>query len=198
MNWQEHNHKICKCAACKSVRGDYSGLNHPNFKRGFPLCIVCDKKLSDYSCKRCDKCNSIYLSGKNSPNFKGGLSKCVDCGKLTSSHLSKRCWNCFLKHNQGKKHPCYIHGLFKYPQKFNNKLKESIRKRDNYICKLCNEKIINNTKEYFLAVHHIDYNKQNCNKDNLISLCGGCNSKVNINRKKWIKYFRKLINTKRR
>jgi len=185
MNWQEHNHKICKCAACKSVRGDYSGLNHPNFKRGFPLCIVCDKKLSDYSCKRCDKCNSIYLSGKNSPNFKGGLSKCVDCGKLTSSHLSKRCWNCFLKHNQGKKHPCYIHGLFKYPQKFNNKLKESIRKRDNYTCQKCHKKGIH--------VHHIDYNRKNCQDYNLITLCLKCNIKVNANRDYWYAYFTYLM-----
>ena len=26
---KKHNYKICQCASCKSIRGEYSGKNHP-------------------------------------------------------------------------------------------------------------------------------------------------------------------------
>jgi len=65
-------------------------------------------------------------------------------------------------------------------------LKRSIRERDYYICQLC--------KEYGNVVHHIDYNKQNCNPNNLICLCFRCNSKVNFKREYWTKYFQDKIN----
>jgi hypothetical protein len=37
--------------------------------------------------------------------------------------------------------------------------------------------------------NHIDYNKKNCNPNNLISLCNSCHSKTNFDRKYWINYF---------
>ena len=64
-----------------------------------------------------------------------------------------------------------------YTPEFNNKLKEKIRKRDNYICQLCG---ISEKKHYEkLAVHHIDHNKKNCNPSNLVTVCRGCNSRAN-------------------
>lgn len=63
-------------------------------------------------------------------------------------------------------------------------LKRSIRERDNYICQLCSQ--------YGSTVHHIDYQKKNCNSDNLITLCQGCNSKVNKNRRYWTDYFKRI------
>jgi len=60
-------------------------------------------------------------------------------------------------------------------------LRRSIRERDHYICQLCNQ--------YGKEVHHIDYNKQNSNPDNLITLCHHCHLKTNQNRKYWEKYF---------
>ena len=38
--------------------------------------------------------------------------------------------------------------------------------------------------------NHIDYNKKNCNSDNLITLCHNCHSKTNHNRNNWINYFK--------
>jgi len=64
-------------------------------------------------------------------------------------------------------------------------LKRSIRERDHYTCQLCNKE----QGDEALSVHHIDYNKKNCNPDNLISLCRSCHSKTNNNRKDWIDYF---------
>lgn len=67
---------------------------------------------------------------------------------------------------------------------FNNTLKEHIRNRDNRICQLCGAK--ENGKK--LAVHHVHYDKENCEPD-LITLCQGCNSKVNFNRDHYEKLF---------
>ena len=60
-------------------------------------------------------------------------------------------------------------------------LRRSIRERDNYICQLCSQ--------YGNNVHHINYDKKNCNPENLINLCIRCNIKVNSNRDYWIDYF---------
>jgi len=70
-----------------------------------------------------------------------------------------------------------------YGDKFNKKLKEKIRKRDNYQCQLCG-KPQDNLKER-LIIHHIDYDKKNNGSINLISLCHNCHAKTNFNRKKW-------------
>lgn len=62
-------------------------------------------------------------------------------------------------------------------------LKRAIRERDNYICRVCNQ--------YGNFIHHIDYDKTNCNPDNLVTLCNSCHSKTNFNRDYWITYFAK-------
>ena len=85
----------------------------------------------------------------------------------------------------GEKNPNWQGGISKkpYPFNFNKELKELIKKRDNYICQICNKNPIR------LVVHHIDYNKKNCNPDNLITLCYTCHCRTNYKRKYWIKYF---------
>ena len=72
-----------------------------------------------------------------------------------------------------------------YSFEFNDILKQQIRERDEFTCQLCWEE--ENGKK--LSIHHIDYNKMNCNPNNLITLCRGCNSKVNANRPEWSNFF---------
>ena len=90
----------------------------------------------------------------------------------------------------------YIHGkgYEPYSIEFSNKLKLEIRKRDNYTCQECGMVEVEHLKIYerVLDIHHIDYNKKNCKKENLLSLCKQCNIRANFNRKYWIKYFRSL------
>lgn len=64
-------------------------------------------------------------------------------------------------------------------------LKRSIRQRDKYICKICGT-------EPASDVHHIDYDKENSNPDNLITLCKSCHSKTGVHRKYWLNYFNTL------
>ena len=63
-----------------------------------------------------------------------------------------------------------------YPFNFGNVLKEYIRERDNRICQLCNKTEEQNNQK--LDVHHIDYDKENLEWHNLISLCRSCHSKT--------------------
>lgn len=72
-----------------------------------------------------------------------------------------------------------------YSVDWNGTLKRAIRERDKYICQLCGEP----QGEEALCVHHIDYNKVNCNPTNLISLCRKCHTKTNGNRDYWTNYF---------
>lgn len=98
-----------------------------------------------------------------------------------------------------EKHPNWQGGISKLPYsfQFDKELKEKIRKRDNYQCQ---NKECNMTEEehlivygHSLLIHHIDYNKQNCKENNLITLCRQCNSRVNFNKNYWINYFDKKI-----
>ncbi len=81
----------------------------------------------------------------------------------------------------GNKNPAWNNGssFNPYCYKFNNKLKEEIRKRDNNICQNCGKTEEKNGRK--LDVHHIHYDKENCYPD-LITLCNSCNIKANFNR----------------
>lgn len=85
-----------------------------------------------------------------------------------------------------------------YGIEFNNRLKETIRKRDNYRCQECfrhqSELRTKNNNLYKLIIHHIDFNKKNNDLSNLISLCRPCHLQTNFNREKWIDYFQNKIN----
>lgn len=174
-------------------------------------CKDCNKIITSNS-KYCQKC---YLLKHNpAHNLKsvlkmahhkekhylwiGGKPKCQDCGKQLARYDAKRCRKCA---KQGKLHSNYIDGRTgrPYPTEFNNKLKDEIRERDNYTCQ--GENCGMTEEEHIivygrcLEVHHIDYNKQNCVKTNLITTCKQCNIRANKNRDYWEEYYtKKLLN----
>jgi hypothetical protein len=88
-------------------------------------------------------------------------------------------------------------GISKLPYSFDfsKQLKEQIRKRDNYKCSNCGltneEHLI--TYDESLPIHHIDYNKQNCKEDNLITTCKQCNARANFNRNYWEDFYKNKI-----
>lgn len=83
----------------------------------------------------------------------------------------------------GEKNPNWRGGIqYKpYPSEWNRELKKSILERDNYQCQnpTCRK------KNDILNIHHIDYNKENCSLENLITLCNSCNLRANYNRNYW-------------
>ena len=83
-------------------------------------------------------------------------------------------------------------GIFPYPQEWKDDLKDSIRKRDYYICQLCG--IHQDELEVKLDIHHIDYDKNNLNSDNLISLCRSCHrTKGTHGNLEFVKLFQYII-----
>ena len=81
-----------------------------------------------------------------------------------------------------------------YTPDFNQQLKDRIRVRDNFICQLCGVPELECDRR--LDIHHIDYNKQNCKEDNLITLCLSCNIRANFNRHYWKEYYIKMMEKK--
>ena len=123
--------------------------------------------------------------------------------KISKFRKGKTPWNKGKKSPQcgrsGKSNHSWQGGISynPYPEEWTDVLKESIRMRDKYVCQLCeiHEDELQGRFKH-LSVHHIDYNKENCNPDNLITLCKSCHIKTNFNRSYWIKYFNQLMNNK--
>mgnify|MGYP003336977495 CR=1 FL=1 len=150
------------------------------------------KKISD-KLKQVRKENPLtgdknpFYGKKHSEEFKE---------KSSLTKKGKRSYNeeQFEKQNKktpkGVDHPNWKGGTSNqpYPFEFNKILKEDIKKRDNFMCGICGKE----TQK--LAIHHINYDKNNIKLDNLISLCYSCHSKTNYNRDCWIEFFNKKIN----
>lgn len=147
------------------------------------FCINCGIKTNGGK-KYCKKCWGKQLAIK----CIGKKASDETRQKLRQSHLGQKAWNKGLGKQEGRA---------RYPSIFGNKLfRESIKKRDNYQCQNCDyteeEHII--VTGYVLPIHHIDYNKNNCDKLNLITVCIGCNARANFNKEYWIRFFQdKLI-----
>ena len=196
LKWGPKN-KRCRTCYLKFNRGknhhnygmDVNGKKNPNYKDGRTLkehyCKKCGKKITwqtaiyglgfCYSCSKKGINSSLYKPELHKPNY------CIDCGKKLKTLNSKRCYSCSKKK---EKNSSWIDGRSyePYPPEFNDQLKKQIKQRDNFTCQLCGTKKM-------LAIHHIDYDKKNCNSDNLITLCRSCNVKVNYERVFWIGYF---------
>jgi len=195
------------------------GENNPNWKGGTKYinynCDLCGKhkkglrwnylNSKNHFCSR--KCQGEWYGkkhiGENNPNFKNRTVKyCCDyCGKECSSQIteyqkyefhfcSRLCDN---NHRiEHKRFSLENNGMWKggksfepYTVEWNEELRVKIRERDNFICAICNNK----GKD----VHHIDYDKSNCDENNLIILCKKCHSMTNHNRDKWQSYFKENI-----
>ena len=178
-------------------------------------CIICSTEFKSYvehiTCSK--ECYAKYISkariGENNPNWisreKMEKSKCPTCGTIFSYsrrnlHKGQKKLFCSLKCSKikgGGKHiknkEQYIiesnnYNKFieyisnPYPKEWNNEFKDKIKKRDNYSCQLCN-----NSEN--LHIHHIDYNKQNLNEWNLLTLCQKCHNITNHNRQFWTQVF---------
>lgn len=116
----------------------------------------------------------------------------IEKRKLTSrgKHYSP-----FTEFKKGKEHPLWRGGVSfePYGLEFNSKLKEQIRKRDNYECQECHIK--QTDLDYKLHIHHIDFNKKNNTPSNLISLCRLCHHQTYFSPEEWINYYQNKVNS---
>lgn len=151
------------------------GNNYGSLKKGFKHSIETKEKIRKTSLKQ----------------FKGGMSEFHK--KLISEAIKKNLPSTIFKKGNLPHNFNNWSSFEPYGKGFNNKLREQIRKRDNYRCQECfrhqDELFYKNGKSYKLSIHHIDYNKNNNNPNNLISLCLNCHVQTNYKRKDWINYY---------
>lgn len=144
-------------------------------------------------------------------NRKYAIKPCIICGKEIRKGLKFRKYcskECFgidrrgfkcseetlqkmrnIERLKGIYHPNWQGGksFEPYPLGWTKTFKEQIRYRDKYTCQLCGVPEVECNRK--LAVHHIDYNKDNLSENNLISLCQSCHQKTNFNKDYWEGYF---------
>lgn len=172
--------------------GAKSGSEHPSWS-GEKRCAVCDAVLvgsiqrKNRTCGS-PKCESEQRShsrrGSKNPRYIDKRTFCKQCGKEMTDGLrhhritcSRECagrW--FSEHYSGENSPIWKGGRKgqhkEYPPEWTESLKQSIRDRDNNTCQICG------VSRKGLSVHHIDEDKQNCEPENLITLCRKCHRNV--------------------
>jgi len=211
------NQRCRRCANLGKLNPQYGkrrgGKDNPNWKGGKPFCLNCGKQLMNYDSKLCIICfpksrknkprGGKLRIGKNAPSYKHGKSitpnYCKKC-KKEISWTAQRCYDCWSKINMGENNSSYIHGEGNkpYPLTFSKILKRKIKIRDNYKCQVCGIIETKHKEKYhqLLHIHHIDYDKQNCDDNNLITTCRCCNLRANFNRDYWYAYFTYIMENK--
>lgn len=183
----------------KSGRGKYCSvrcLTLSKTKKIIRICTQCRKEFSiqpntlkqgkGIYCST--RCHGLFKRGKNI----WGKNKSPMLGKKhteeTKIKMSKN-----AKSRIGKNSANWKGGISfePYSPSFNQQLKDRVRVRDNFVCQLCFVPELECNIR--LHVHHIDYNKKNCNINNLISLCKICHTKTNSNRNYWQNYFKEKL-----
>ena len=103
-------------------------------------------------------------------------------GKIRSLETRMRISNSKKK----DKNPNWKGGIseYHYSKEFSQELKNTTRKKDNYLCQLCGMSEEESLRRYgrVLCVNHIDFDKMNCDENNLDTLCVSCNVGINSNR----------------
>mgnify|MGYP006351832777 FL=1 len=184
------------------------GDKNPNWKGGkiSKICIVCGTGF-EVAFYRKDKarfctlpCANIYQAehpypssskGRKSPRNKPLVEvPCRQCGIVFKLQYCRRnnkffcCKECQFQWRSerfsGEGNPNWVGGVSRLPYPFDwAQTSKRIRKRDGNVCR---NFICTAPASTRISVHHIDYDKQNCNDHNLITLCSVCNSKANFDR----------------
>ena len=188
---QVTTHKAIRCLTCYKNRLS-SLLNR---------CVDCNDVLSTSEATRCSNCHiieakrlSIITQEENRKS--NDWQKCKDCGSPLSQsgnyQNNERCRPCRDIFAVGINSPHYIVDKeIKRYTGFTEELKREIRERDHNECQLCHLKNVEHLLMYgkSLPVHHIDYNRDNPSKNNLITLCIPCHMRTNSDRAYWQSYF---------
>jgi len=175
-------------------------------------CITCNKKFSIINNR---PLNKVYCSAKCRAYHYNNVKyakhrrakarwrvnnkytrKCDVCNKEYTGAGFKYCSKECLAEDYKKryaldKNPAWEGGLsfLPYPITFNSALKESTKQRDGYKCQICGVSQVECLQP--MCIHHIDYDKQNCNISNLVTVCKICHLKTNSKRNYWKEYFMK-------
>lgn len=180
-----------------SFKRQYKKENHPKWL-GDKLNRTCQQcgatfRLMSRSRERkfCSwDCYSRSLVGPGTQNWQGGISfievTCAVCGKKIKRQRTCKyktfycCRECMNIGQSGPGSPTWQGGKSRYPGTFTYKLRKLVRDRDGYRCRMCGKTQRKNGRA--LDVHHIDFNKENLDPENLITLCMSCHARITMKR----------------
>jgi len=191
---------IFRCRSCEAKRKHRQGILN-NKGKNHPMYGIKGYKNPLYGTKRPDTSKRMKLHNPNKNRIYSKKERKIISARMKEIYTRpgvKEKLISSLKGKIGKDSRNWIDGrsFLSYPREFTKILKKKIRERDNYTCQNCGmtEKKHLNILGVSLHIHHIDYNKQNCKENNLITLCNQCNTRANKNRVVWQTYYSRKIN----
>jgi hypothetical protein len=198
----EGNYCQCGCGTKvknRFAKGHYSRVNPPSKKGRVPWNKGLGKETDIRVCHSEEAKEKIR---KNHARYWEGKKRDLETNKKVSDTVLKLWTNPeYREKRSGVNNPLWKGGISKLPytQDWTEDLRDSIRKRDKYICQICF--LSQDDQGRKLDVHHIDYDKENCDPYNLISLCDSCHARTGAgNREMWKSYLhrRKIVRRERR
>lgn len=204
-NIKSSHGKLCKSCYLNSLKTNnpFKGKHHTAEIRQKLSLLRKGKKLPPRTEEHCRKISLANKGFKARLGQKNSLEHNLKIGMANKGNRPNLGKKFPIEVNRRKGRRLEAHHAWKggvsfepYTIEFTKKLKFEIRTRDDFRCKICDkseEQELSDLKKV-LTVHHIDYNKYNCDKMNLITLCGSCNSKVNFNREHWTNKLQEVVN----
>ena len=199
--WDEEKIAHFKKAISASAKG------RPAWNKGKPFSEESRRKMSEVH-KGIQAGEKHPMYGKKMPSELKEKLRLINTGKKQSPELVKKRFDARAgykhapetkakigKSNSGKGNGNWLGGASREPYALiwgSRLFKNGIRERDKYICQ--NPDCRGNCN--VLSIHHIDYNKKNCNPENLITLCRSCNGRANFNRDFWEAGYQEIIRAK--
>lgn len=185
-SWLKKGAGKCCSVKCSAL----SRLGRPSYSR------TADHKKKMSMIKKGSSFNSICSARLTEINsLRKGHTWIEIFGNERAEQIRKK----FRVLNSGSNNGNYIDGrsFLPYPSSFTKLLKEKIILRDKFVCRGCGKHHdeISRTDIFGrgLTIHHIDYNKNNCDEGNLIALCRSCNSRANGEREYYREYYGQQI-----
>jgi hypothetical protein len=192
------------------------GHHNPNWKGGKVRkeCVVCSAEFfvsygrrdsARFCSLRCVGADQRGKPGYSKPGPRGPrveriAKNCRNCGSTfevtpgfveTRHFCAKACqfaWR--SNHHAGSRNPNWKGGLSNLPYPFN------FRKTSREIIEIDGRRFMNPACRRItakLSTHHINYDKMDCRRGNLIALCISCNSRANTNRPAWQKFYSTIL-----
>lgn len=187
----------------------HTGENHKAYQKELHVknCLVCNSEVKRARSKYCSpKCQGIAAKGDKSVRYNKQIIKCSNCNTeilkqpsliFKTNFCSQECKNTYhSKRLSSTNNPRFKDGVWvgRKGNKgiyngFTLKVKKQARERDGYKCKVCNKTELDHNMA--MHVHHIDYNKDNNDLNNLVSVCRYCHGKIHGNEEQWQKILSK-------
>lgn len=122
--------------------------------------------------KICPTCHCTFTVKKSTVNRRKYCSKiCFNQSKkgIIPSNIEEARKNSPIQ--KGEKNLNWKGGISKYPSEWTGEIRRQVFAKFGNCCQDCNKKGIRRTD---LVVHHVDFDKKNCNLENLTLLCRHC------------------------